>query len=138
MRRLTAASLALALAASAGASGINRDPRALAPPARDALACILRERPDVRLWEGYRSPERQRKLYAQGRTAPGPVVTWTLRSIHSKRLAFDLVFKGPEPWGASHPWGALRAVARRCGAEARAWEAGDLGHYVVEPGPGAP
>lgn len=32
--------------------------------------------------EGVRTVERQRKLYAQGRTAPGPKVTWTLNSNH--------------------------------------------------------
>lgn len=29
-----------------------------------------------------RTPERQRQLYAQGRTAPGPIVTWTKTSNH--------------------------------------------------------
>lgn len=32
--------------------------------------------------EGVRSHERQRELYAQGRTRPGPKVTWTLKSNH--------------------------------------------------------
>lgn len=34
--------------------------------------------------EGVRSPERQKELYAQGRTKPGPKVTWTLNSNHFK------------------------------------------------------
>lgn len=38
--------------------------------------------PDFKVIEGVRSPARQRKLYAQGRTAPGPKVTWTLISNH--------------------------------------------------------
>lgn len=37
---------------------------------------------DFRVIEGVRTPERQRQLYAQGRTAPGPKVTWTLNSNH--------------------------------------------------------
>jgi peptidoglycan LD-endopeptidase CwlK len=37
---------------------------------------------DFTVLEGIRTPERQRQLYAQGRTAPGPVVTWTLNSRH--------------------------------------------------------
>lgn len=37
---------------------------------------------DFKVLEGVRTPERQRQLYAQGRTAPGQVVTWTLRSNH--------------------------------------------------------
>lgn len=32
--------------------------------------------------EGVRTAERQKLLYAQGRTKPGPKVTWTLQSNH--------------------------------------------------------
>ncbi len=31
---------------------------------------------------GVRTPERQAELYAQGRTKPGQIVTWTLKSNH--------------------------------------------------------
>lgn len=34
--------------------------------------------------EGVRTPERQKELYSQGRTKPGPKVTWTLTSNHFK------------------------------------------------------
>lgn len=37
---------------------------------------------DFKVTEGVRTRERQQALYAQGRTAPGPVVTWTLNSKH--------------------------------------------------------
>lgn len=37
---------------------------------------------DFTVLEGVRTPERQRDLYAQGRTKPGKVVTWTLKSNH--------------------------------------------------------
>lgn len=37
---------------------------------------------DFLVTEGVRTPERQRQLYAKGRTAPGPKVTWTLQSNH--------------------------------------------------------
>lgn len=40
--------------------------------------------------EGLRTQERQRQLYAQGRTAPGPVVTWTMKSKHIEGRAVDL------------------------------------------------
>ena len=50
---------------------------------------------EVTLVEGYRTPERQRHLYAQGRTRPGPVVTWTTRSLHSEGRAADLKVEGP-------------------------------------------
>ena len=38
----------------------------------------------------YRSQEEQDALYAQGRTAPGKIVTWTHHSRHTKRDAFDV------------------------------------------------
>lgn len=44
-----------------------------------------------RILEAYRSQARQNALYAQGRTKPGPIVTYTTRSMHSKRLAFDIL-----------------------------------------------
>lgn len=47
--------------------------------------------------EVYRTPERQKKLYAQGRTAPGPIVTYTLNSLHIKHLAIDI-----EPLNCMH------------------------------------
>lgn len=37
---------------------------------------------DFTIIEGYRTRERQAELYAQGRTTPGPIVTWTLNSRH--------------------------------------------------------
>jgi peptidoglycan L-alanyl-D-glutamate endopeptidase CwlK len=37
---------------------------------------------DFKIIEGVRTPARQKILYAQGRTKPGPIVTWTLRSNH--------------------------------------------------------
>lgn len=45
---------------------------------------------DVLVVEGLRSKERQASLYAQGRTKPGKIVTWTLDSKHILGLAVDL------------------------------------------------
>ena len=41
--------------------------------------------------EGLRPQERQNALYAQGRTAPGPIVTQTLNSNHTSGRANDVV-----------------------------------------------
>lgn len=51
---------------------------------------------DFSVLEGVRSLKRQEELYAKGRTAPGPVVTWTMASKHRKQKdgfghAVDLV-----------------------------------------------
>lgn len=46
---------------------------------------------DFTVLEGVRTLERQRELYAQGRTAPGKIVTWTMKSSHIEGKAVDLV-----------------------------------------------
>lgn len=45
---------------------------------------------DFMVVEGLRTIERQRELYAQGRTKPGNKVTWTLHSKHLEGNAVDL------------------------------------------------
>lgn len=45
---------------------------------------------DFMVVEGLRTIERQRELYAQGRTKPGSKVTWTLHSKHLEGNAVDL------------------------------------------------
>lgn len=44
--------------------------------------------------EGYRSQNRQEALFAQGRTAPGNVVTWTTNSLHTSGAAADVFVDG--------------------------------------------
>ena len=39
---------------------------------------------------GLRTLEEQKRLYAQGRTAPGKIVTWTMNSQHLSGRAVDL------------------------------------------------
>ena len=46
---------------------------------------------DFSVLEGVRTLERQRELYAQGRTSTGKVVTWTMKSRHIEGKAVDLV-----------------------------------------------
>ncbi|MBT8489283.1 MAG: hypothetical protein KJO65_10715 [Gemmatimonadetes bacterium] len=48
----------------------------------------------VEVVEGYRTPQRQQALFAQGRTTDGPVVTWTRNSLHSEGAAADLFVNG--------------------------------------------
>jgi peptidoglycan L-alanyl-D-glutamate endopeptidase CwlK len=68
---------------------------------------------DFMVIEGVRTPERQKELYAQGRTKPGKRVTWTLNSNHFKQSdgfgrAVDLL---PEPYDWKDP-GQFDKVAR--------------------------
>ncbi len=45
------------------------------------------------LISGYRSPEEQLKLYAKGRTEPGPIVTNLKFGKHQEGKAIDITFK---------------------------------------------
>ncbi|MGH2899958.1 MAG: M15 family metallopeptidase, partial [Solirubrobacteraceae bacterium] len=49
---------------------------------------------DVNVAETYRSQERQNTLFAQGREAPGPIVTWTRNSKHTEGRAVDVMLDG--------------------------------------------
>lgn len=60
----------------------------------EQLAKVVRkvaESHDILVIEGLRTPERQADLYAQGRTKPGPIITWTLKSKHLEGKAVDVV-----------------------------------------------
>lgn len=45
---------------------------------------------DFTVLEGLRTIERQKELYAQGRTKAGKIVTWTMNSAHLRGHAVDL------------------------------------------------
>lgn len=59
--------------------------------------------------EGVRTLERQRELYAQGRTKPGKIVTSTMASRHLTGHAVDLVpvKDGQVPWNDRAIWDEL-------------------------------
>ncbi len=65
---------------------------------------------DFMVIEGVRTRARQKELYAQGRTKPGKVVTWTLNSNHFVNLAtgfgeaFDAL-PAPYDWSTKGPNG---------------------------------
>lgn len=73
----------------------------------------------------YRCPADQDKLYAQGRTTKGPVVTnakaWD--SMHQYRIAYDVVplRDGKPVWGTSGAdgelWAKIGAIGEACGLE---------------------
>lgn len=49
---------------------------------------------DIFITETYRSQERQNYLYEQGRSRPGRIVTWTKKSRHTSRRAWDIACYG--------------------------------------------
>lgn len=59
--------------------------------------------------EGLRTKARQAELFAQGRTKPGKVVTWTLNSKHIEGLAVDLC---PVKADGSLDWNNIPAFER--------------------------
>lgn len=98
--------------------------------ARRLLAQLAAEGIPFRLFEGYRSPERQQYLYAQGRTRPGPIVTraqpWT--SYHQYGLAADFVLfiRGEWSWDKTGPnaryWTRLAELGAGLGLERISFE----------------
>ena len=75
-------------------SSIIRDIAELTPQAQEACKAFLAicegRGLRVRITETYRSQERQNELYAQGRTKSGSIVTWTKKSRHTSRRAWDI------------------------------------------------
>jgi hypothetical protein len=87
----------------------------------------------VRVVEGRRSQARQDALFAQGRTAPGPVVTWTRDSAHRDGAAVDVMING-----GYHDAAAFSTLARIAAAEGlRTLGPRDPGHLELANAPAA-
>ena len=69
---------------------------------------------NIFITETYRSKERQKYLYAQGRTRPGQVVTWTLESYHASRLAWDIACSSPSLYDVA-TLNRVGAIAKKLG-----------------------
>jgi len=71
----------------------------------------------IRITEGYRSPERQNELYAQGRTTKGNIVTNAKggESNHNHGCAVDVVFRKQGYDATNDQWLALATVGERLG-----------------------
>lgn len=70
---------------------------------------------NIFITETYRSQERQNYLYAQGRTRPGSIVTWTRTSNHSGRLAWDIACSSPASLYDVATLNKVGAIARKLG-----------------------
>lgn len=118
---------------------------AMRPLARRFVADCKAAGIDVLITCTYRPQAEQTALYAQGRTKPGKVVTWTLRSRHSEvdadgnpaSTAFDFVplRAGKAVWSATDAaWRTAGKVAESLGLEwGGAWPAGkrDMPHVQM-------
>lgn len=97
-----------------------RDLAELTLPAQNACRLLFQECykagiQNIFITETYRSPARQKYLFAQGRTRPGPVVTWTLNSNHASRLAWDIAVGPPQALYDIATLNKVGAIARKLG-----------------------
>lgn len=77
---------------------------------------------DLLITSTYRDYESQNALYAQGRTAPGKIVTNAKAgdSWHNHRCAIDVVplVNGKPDWDGSHPvWAQIGKLGKEAGLE---------------------
>jgi len=97
-----------------------RDLAELLPAAQTACRLLFQECykagiKNIFITETYRSQERQNYLYAQGRTRPGQIVTWTLNSNHKPRLAWDIAVGPPYSLYDVNTLTRVGAIARKLG-----------------------
>lgn len=99
---------------------------ALAAKIRQMAEMMEQERVIIKVTQGLRSWSEQARLYAQGRTSPGMIVTNAPpgHSYHQYGLAVDLVpldLRGQLDWNAQHPvWHRLVEVGISLGLVAGA------------------
>jgi peptidoglycan L-alanyl-D-glutamate endopeptidase CwlK len=112
----------------------NNDMENLHPIFRQRAAALLKsldsENLPFRLFEGFRTPQRQQYLYEQGRTRPGNVVTkarpW--QSYHQYGVAGDFVLYENGRWSWDDTgerrkwWERLHELGREVGLEPLSWE----------------
>lgn len=112
-----------------------RDVKELTPAAQKACRLFLKKCKEsglnIFLTETYRSQARQNQLYAQGRTEPGKIVTWTLNSRHTSRRAWDIAVIGKDLYDM--------AVIRKAGSIGQSlgitwggeWSTPDYVHFEI-------
>jgi len=96
---------------------------------------------DLLVTSTYRDNESQAQLYAQGRTAPGKIVTnaGPGDSYHNYRCAIDVVplLNGKPDWDGSHPvWAEIGRIGKESGLEwAGDWKSfKELAHFQYTNG----
>ncbi len=99
-------------------TAIRRELTSLRPEFRDRLEQLIDRMQrefgyTVEVVETVRSQTRQDALFAQGRTAPGPVVTWTRTSPHQEARAADVMIDGG--YDNSEAFARLARIAKEAG-----------------------
>ena len=93
----------------------------------DLLAALETESLPFKVFEAFRTPERQAWLYAQGRSRPGDKVTKAMpwQSMHQYGLAADLVLfvDGKWSWGGeARMWDRMHVLAKQRGLQYLSFE----------------
>ena len=146
-RPLTSALATIASATTAQTVDVNkrdRDLTKLHPTVRKAVEAVQKkldtEKIPMRVFEAYRSPERQAHLYSQGRTRPGARVTnakpW--ESYHQFGMAADFVRFENGRWNWNDKtskeradWKRYHEIAHEKGLEPLSWELPHVQHDAV-------
>lgn len=112
---------------------INQLHASVQPKARCFLQKAAAAGFNLRITSGYRSIEEQNRLYAQGRTTPGSIVTNAKggQSFHNFALAFDVVDRVR---GYNLDWNALGSLGASCGLEHGDRGYVDLPHFQYRGG----
>lgn len=103
----------------------SRDVKELVPVVRKKAEALIAECKnqgvDIIITSTYRDIESQDALYAQGRTAPGKIVTKVKggQSIHNWRCAFDVVplVNGKAVWSDSALWSKIGKIGTSLGLD---------------------
>ena len=71
----------------------------------------------VTVTQTLRTMEEQARIYAQGRTMPGAIITYAPpgTSAHNFGMAFDICIAGAEPYPAGFDWEALGVIGEALG-----------------------
>ena len=94
----------------------------------------------LKVVSGYRSWEEQDRLYRQGRSAPGQVVTWVHggRSWHNYKRAYDVcpIKDGKLQWDAPEKtWQTIGLIGEHLGLFwGGRWKCRDMGHFHLTGG----
>ena len=100
---------------------------------RELLRRLAAEGLTFKVTSGNRTQAEQDALYAQGRTKPGPVVTWTRRSRHIGGRAIDLtLFQGKNPVWESRHYDRAGVIGEKLGLKwGGRWKTPDRPHFQL-------
>jgi peptidoglycan L-alanyl-D-glutamate endopeptidase CwlK len=98
---------------------------------QELLLFARRTNPKARIDSGYRTQAEQDRLYAQGRTTPGPIVTYAKVSYHTSGRALDLGGLSESELAVLGAWWMRKSPKHRWGGKFTNFT--DRPHFEVLP-----